>query len=181
MKLGYLISTAFLCLFLMGAVPSFAQQDEHPAQAEDKKDQDLDKKQDEKAQDKDKDKDKEKDKEKDKDKPDEKALNKDEHQDQMSKSAHADDAHAKEASAGRIPEDKFHASFGREHTFVMSKTVIVEHQTRFVQSGYTFVMAQPWPAAWVATTPVYIDFIGGGYYLICPAQPSIQISLSVVL
>jgi hypothetical protein len=177
MKLAYLISAAFLCLFLMGAIPSFAQQDQHPAQAEDKKDQDLDKK-DEKAQDKDKDKDKEKKDEK----ADDKALNKDEHQDQMSKSAHADDAHAKEASTGgRIPEEKFHASFGREHTFVMSKTVIVEHQTRFVQGGYTFVMAQPWPAAWVATTPVYIDFISGGYYLICPAQPSVQIALTVML
>jgi flagellar motor protein MotB len=173
MKLGYLISTAFLGMLLMGAIPTFAQQDEHPAQAEDKKDQDVEKKQDEKAQDKDK--------EKKDEKSDDKALNKDEHQEQMNK-AHADDAHAKQASTGgRIPEDKFHAHFGREHTFVMSKTVVVEHQTQFVQGGYTFVMAQPWPAAWVATTPVYIDFISGGYYLICPAQPTIQISLNVIL
>jgi hypothetical protein len=178
MKLGYLISTAFLALFLMGAVPTFAQQDEHPAQAEDKKDQDLDKKQDEKAVDKDK----EKEKDKTEEKANDKALNKDEHQDQMNKAAQTDNAHAKQASTGgRIPEEKFRSSFGREHTFVMSKTVVVEHQTQFVQGGYTFVMAQPWPAAWVATTPVYIDFISGGYYLLCPAQPSIQISLSVIL
>jgi hypothetical protein len=172
MRLAYLISTAFLCLFLMGAVPAAHAQDEgHQAQADDKKDQDVDKKQDEKAQDKDK-----------KDEKSDKDLNKDEHQGQPNKEAHTDDAHAKQASTGgRIPEDKFRSSFGREHTFVMSKTVVVEHQTQFVQSGYTFVMAQPWPAAWVATTPVYIDFISGGYYLICPAQPSIQISLNVVL
>src|SRR5579864_6686440 len=41
----------------------------------------------------------------------------------------------------RIPDDKFRAQFGRPHTFVVSRPVVVEGQPRFQYAGYWFVIA----------------------------------------
>jgi len=82
---------------------------------------------------------------------------------------------------GRIPDDRFRANFGREHTFHIGRPVIVAGAPRFQYSGYWFVIAQPWPVGWAYTDVVYVDYIGSGYYLLSPVHPGVQISINVVL
>jgi hypothetical protein len=101
-----------------------------------------------------------------------------------SKAAH--DEHAQPAGkSARIPEEKFKANFGRQHTFTVTRviqtTTIVPNQTRFVYGGYNFVILQAWPTGWVMTDQCYIDYINGEYFLIDLVHPELQVSLSVVL
>jgi hypothetical protein len=84
-------------------------------------------------------------------------------------------------AGGRIPDDKFRANFGREHTFRIGHPVIVEGRPRFQYGGYAFVMVDPWPVGWAYTDAVYIDFIDGAYYVIDPVHPGIRIVVNVVL
>jgi hypothetical protein len=84
------------------------------------------------------------------------------------------------AQGRRIPDQKFHASFGREHTFHVQKTVIVEGQPRFQYSGFWFSLAQPWPVGWDYNDNCYIDFIDGEYVLIDLLHPGVQIAVLVV-
>lgn len=87
--------------------------------------------------------------------------------------------------SARIPDDKFKAHFGREHTFtatrVVKTTTVVAGQTNFVYGGYTFVILEPWPTGWVMTDNCYIDYIDGEYFLVDLVQPQFRISLSVVM
>ena len=82
---------------------------------------------------------------------------------------------------GRIPDDRFRANFGREHTFTIGHPVVVAGVPRFQYGGYWFVMVQPWPVGWAYTDVVYVDYIGSGYYLLSPVHPGVQISINVVL
>ncbi len=84
-------------------------------------------------------------------------------------------------SGGRIPEDKFRAHFGSTHVFVINRPVIVAGVPRFQYGGYWFAIGQPWPTGWAYTDQVYVDFIDGGYYLLSPVHPGVQISINVVL
>ena len=86
-----------------------------------------------------------------------------------------------QAAGGRIPEDRFRANFGREHTFHIGRPVIVEGAPRFQYGGYWFVIAQPWPVGWAYTDVVYVDYIDGGYYLLSPVHPGVQLSINVIL
>ncbi|HEX8815234.1 MAG TPA: hypothetical protein VF753_07025 [Terriglobales bacterium] len=179
MKLTYWLCVAVLGLGLAGISPVYAQDEGNRAQSDEKKDQQEDKKADEK---KDAKQDEKQDEKKDKEVQD-KELNKDEHQEKDARQMEQQkDEHQQKASqGGQIPQDKFRANFGREHTFVIERPVIVSGQPRFQHAGYWFVMAQPWPAGWAYTDVVYVDYIGGGYYLLCPAHPGVQISLSITL
>jgi hemolysin activation/secretion protein len=80
----------------------------------------------------------------------------------------------------RIPQDKFRAHFGREHTFVINRTVIVEGAPRFQVSGFWFEFIDPWPVGWLYTDPCYIDFIDDTYFLFDPLHPGIRIAIFVV-
>ena len=82
---------------------------------------------------------------------------------------HSDHGH------GRIPEDRFRSSFGREHHFR------VEHvdNRRFHYGGYWFTFNEGWPVAWAYTDDFYIDFIDGQYYLIDLSHPGVQLLLVV--
>src|SRR5580704_6267026 len=90
-------------------------------------------------------------------------------------------AAVQEHQAGRIPDDKFRAHFGREHTFRIGHPTIVEGRPRFSYGGYSFVMVDPWPVGWAYTDMVYVDFIDGMYYLIDPVHPGVQIVVNVVM
>ena len=83
--------------------------------------------------------------------------------------------------SGRVPEDRFRASFGQEHVFVISEPVIVGGFSRFQYSGFWFGFVDPWPEGWYYTDDVYVDFIDGGYYLYNPYYPETRISISVVI
>ena len=82
---------------------------------------------------------------------------------------HSDGGH------GRIPEDRFRSSFGREHHFR------VEHvdNRRFQYGGYWFTFNEGWPVGWVYADDFYIDFIDGQYYLIDLTHPGVQLLLVV--
>jgi hypothetical protein len=89
-----------------------------------------------------------------------------------------------QGNGGRIPDKDFKAHFGQEHKFsvkqVVTTTTIVPNQTRFVYTGYTFVFLDPWPAGWALDDDCYIDYVDGGYFLLDPEHPGVQIALTIV-
>ena len=80
----------------------------------------------------------------------------------------------------RIPDDRFRANFGREHRFHIDRPTMVAGNPRFQYGGYWFGFYDPWPAGWYYTDDVYVDYIGGGYYLYNPVHPGIRISINVL-
>jgi hypothetical protein len=90
--------------------------------------------------------------------------------------------HARPAGrAGRIPDDRFRAQFGRSHTFRGQRPVVVEGQPRFEYGGYTFVLVDPWPQDWAYTDDCYIDDVDGDYFLYDLLHPGMRIALFVVM
>jgi hypothetical protein len=81
---------------------------------------------------------------------------------------------------GHIPDNQFHAHFGRSHTF-RAQTVIVAGQPQFQYSGYSFELVDAWPADWAYTDDCYIDYIDGEYFLFDLLHPGIRIAVFVVM
>ena len=91
-------------------------------------------------------------------------------------------AHARPAGkSAHIPNDKFRASFGRSHTFVISQPVIVDNQPRFQYASYWFEIIDPWPVGWAYTDDCYIDYIDGDYFLFDLLHPGVRVALFVVM
>lgn len=84
------------------------------------------------------------------------------------------------AKTVRIPEEKFRAQFGRPHTFVVNRPVVVEGQPRFQYAGFWFLIADPWPVGWLYTDDCYIDFIDGDYFLFDVVHPEVRVLVFVV-
>ena len=82
---------------------------------------------------------------------------------------------------GHIPDEKFRSQFGRQHTFVVNRPVIVDNQPRIQYAGYSFELVDPWPSAWAYTDECYIDYIDDTYYLIDPLHPGIRVALIVIM
>ena len=82
--------------------------------------------------------------------------------------------------SARIPEDRFRQHFGRQHTVVINRPVVVEGQPRFQYGGYWFVISDPWPPEWAYTDECYIDDVDGEYYLYDLMHPGVRIALFVV-
>jgi len=80
----------------------------------------------------------------------------------------------------RIPDERFHAVFGREHRFRIERPVIIEGAPRFQYSGYWLELTQPWPAQWVYTDEFYVDYIDGDYYMFDPRYPGMRILVFVI-
>jgi hypothetical protein len=80
-----------------------------------------------------------------------------------------------------IPDDKFRASFGRQHTFAIKSPVIVEGQPRFQYSGYWFEIVDAWPVGWAYTDDCYIEYVDGDYFLFDVLHPGVRITLFVVM
>jgi len=83
------------------------------------------------------------------------------------------------AGHGRIPDDRFRASFGRGHTFHVNRSDFAGGSRRFQYGGFWFAMVNPWPAAWLYTDNVYVDYINGGYFLCDPVHPGVYLSITV--
>jgi hypothetical protein len=82
----------------------------------------------------------------------------------------------------RIPDDRFRGHFGRDHSFRIDRDYVVAGgYSRFQYGGFWFGMYDPWPADWYYTDDIYVDYLDGGYYLLSPQHPGVQISISVVL
>lgn len=89
--------------------------------------------------------------------------------------------HARPAGkTAHIPDDRFHAQFGRGHTFPVQRTTVVEGQQGFVYGGYTFVLVDAWPSDWAYTDDCYIDYVDGDYFLFDLLHPGMRIALFVV-
>ncbi|MGA2903935.1 MAG: hypothetical protein ABSD98_08885 [Candidatus Korobacteraceae bacterium] len=82
--------------------------------------------------------------------------------------------------SGRIPDDRFHANFGEGHRFAISQPVMVGGYSRFQYGGYWFGFVEPWPVGWYYTDQVYVDYVGGGYYLFNPFYPGVRVEIAVV-
>ncbi|PYU22968.1 MAG: hypothetical protein DMG32_17005 [Acidobacteria bacterium] len=79
-----------------------------------------------------------------------------------------------------IPDEKFRASFGRQHTFVISRPAIVEGRPRFQFVGYWFEIIDPWPVDWLYTDDCYIDYIDGDYFLFDVLHPGVRVLVFVI-
>jgi hypothetical protein len=86
-----------------------------------------------------------------------------------------------ERGSGRIPDERFHSNFGREHNFRMREPVLVGGYSRFQYGGYWFGFVEPWPSDWYYTDDVYIDYVDGGYYMYNPYYPGTRFAISVVI
>jgi len=92
--------------------------------------------------------------------------------------------HARPAGkSAHIPDAHFRANFGRQHTFaanrVISQTTVVAGQTQFVYVGYTFIILDPWPSAWLFSDDCYIDFMDDDYFLFDASHPGLRVALFV--
>jgi hypothetical protein len=83
--------------------------------------------------------------------------------------------------SGRIPDDRFRASFGSGHNFRIGSPVMVGGFSRFQYGGFWFGFVDPWPMGWYYTDNVYIDYVDGGYFLYDPYYPGARMSISVVI
>jgi len=82
---------------------------------------------------------------------------------------------------GHIPDDKFRGSFGREHHFAIHQATTVQGQPGFEYGGYSFILADGWPAGWAYTDDCYVDYIDGEYFLFDLLHPGVRIALIVVM
>ena len=178
MKLVGVISTAVLSLTLGVAVPAYAQQEQHDQQEEQKAKPAQE--QEKHAQ------------------PEEKKAEQEKSAKQEEKTTQQEEKNTKSAEkeaqqtkpepqaqraggngGGRIPEDRFKANFGREHTFRVSQAEYGSRRFQF--GGYWFGFVDPWPSNWLYTQEVFVVDINGVYYLCNPAYPGVNITLSFTL
>ncbi|MGA9978648.1 MAG: hypothetical protein WBQ08_08440 [Candidatus Sulfotelmatobacter sp.] len=87
----------------------------------------------------------------------------------------------RELKPARIPDDRFRASYGRQHVFHVNQVTVVNSAPRFAYGGYTFVLVEPWPAGWYYTDNCYIDYVDGEYFLFDLLHPGARIAITVVL
>ena len=76
----------------------------------------------------------------------------------------------------KIPPERFRSSFGREHTFHVSR----RDDRRFQYGGYWFELVEVWPAGWSFDDDCYIEEDGDDYYLVDLLHPQVRILVIVV-
>ena len=174
------ISLAVVFLLIAGSVSMYSQdrEDSRPGQAQEEKDKG-------KANNKDKDKDK------DKDRPvarpegreqpgaERQEQKEQRHDERMDR----DQGQHRVAQKGKkIPDEKFRSNFGRQHTFKVQRTQVINvAQPTVVYGGYTFQLVEAWPTVWGFDDPVYIDYdpVADQYFMINELHPDIRISVFV--
>ena len=87
---------------------------------------------------------------------------------------------AQRGNGSRIPDDRYRANFGREHSFRVSHDDY-DRDRRFQYGGYWFNFVDVWPSNWLYTQDVFVVEIDGMYYLCNPMYPGINVALSVTL
>jgi hypothetical protein len=162
MKITGAIGTAILSLTLGASALAYPQQEQHDQQEE----------KDKPAQEKEK-----------KAQPDKPVKQEEKSAQQPEKMAKPQENNgrqpAQHAKAGRIPDERFKASFGRDHRFRVSQA---DYQgRRFQYGGYWFGFVDPWPSNWLYTQDVYVVDIGGVYYLCNASYPGVNLAISVTL
>lgn len=84
------------------------------------------------------------------------------------------------AAHGRIPAARFRASFGSAHRFRVSHFYMVGGHRQFLYGGYRFQIIGAWPVGWAYTSPFYIDFISGAYWMFNPLFPGVRVAIIVI-
>src|SRR5258708_2614769 len=96
---------------------------------------------------------------------------------------HADNRqqHPAHVKRGRvIPDEKFRASFGRQHTFHVQRTLVINNpQPVVVYGGYSFQLVEAWPAVWAFDDDCYIEYVDGDYFLFDAFHPGIRVAVFV--
>lgn len=109
---------------------------------------------------------------------------KQEQKEQRSSQGMERDQHQHPAAANQgkhIPDGKFRAHFGRQHTFRVQRTQVINvSQPVVVYGGYSFQLVEAWPADWGFDDNCYIDYVDGEYFLFDVLHPSIRIAVFVV-
>jgi hypothetical protein len=176
MKLVGIISTAVLSLLLGIAAPLYAQE-QHEEQKDQQEQKDTAKPEEKKAQPEEKKAQEAKPATQEEKSAQERKTTK---QEEKTTQQHQEQAKAGQpAQHGRIPDDKFQANFGREHTFHVSQADYRNH--RFQYGGYSFGFVGVWPSNWLYTQDVFVVDIGGVYYLCNPMYPGVNLALSFTL
>lgn len=175
MKLLQLGSTAVLSLVLGIAAPAYAQEPEHP-EHQDRQEQKPERPEDH-AQPAQAQKDERVQKKEDQTKEDQ---TKEEKQKEDRQAAQGKDE-KRDAKPARIPDERFRASYGRQHVFHVNQVTVVNGTPRFAYGGYTFVLVEPWPASWYYTDDCYIDYVDGEYFLFDLLHPGVRLGITVVL
>ena len=179
MKLAGIIGTAVLSLTLGAAAPVYAQE-EHPQQEEHGQQQEKKAQPEKPAQEQKQAQQEEKKAQQEKPaQQEEKKAQQEEKKPQQEKPAmqHEQQAQRAGGNQGRIPDDRYKANFGREHTFRVTQGDFNNH--RFQYGGYWFGFAAPWPNNWLYTQEVFVVDIGGVYYLCNPVYPGVNVELIV--
>jgi hypothetical protein len=188
MRLIGIVSTAVLSLSL-GALPAYAQQEQHDQQDE-QKEKPAEQKE-KKAEPEKKPEQNEKGAQQEKNvKPEEKNARQQENNSRPEeKNSSPQRVQAQPANetrpangkgGGRIPDDRYRANFGREHTFHVSQSDY-SRDRRFQYGGYWFGFVDPWPPNWLYTQNVFVIDIDGVYYLCNPMYPGVNIALNITM
>ena len=193
MKLVGVISTAVLSLTLGSAAPAYAQDQQHDQQQEEKskpaKDEKKAKpaKQDEKnAQQQDKNTKQEgrstQQQDRNNQQEQKNAQQQDRNNKQEEKNAQQQPTQSAQRTGGgkRIPDDRYRANFGREHSFRVSHNDY-DRDRRFQYGGYWFSFVDVWPSNWLYTQDVFVVEIDGMYYLCNTMYPGINVAIDVTL
>jgi hypothetical protein len=178
MKLIGFVSTAVLSLIL--AAPVYAQEQQHDQDEEKAKPEENEKK----AQPEKSSQPEEKGaRQENNAKPEEKISPRESNSKPEEKNAqeqHAQPAQRADSNGGgRIPDDRYKANFGQQHTFRVTQGDYNNH--RFQYGGYSFGFVGAWPSNWLYTQNVYVIDIDGVYYLCNPAYPGVNVELNVTL
>ena len=80
------------------------------------------------------------------------------------------------ANTKRIPDDRYHANFGREHHFRVARG----SDRRFAYGGFAFEYVDAWPAGWSPDDECYIVLDGDDYYLVDVVHPELRIRVVIV-
>lgn len=81
----------------------------------------------------------------------------------------------------RIPDDQFRSHFGKQHTFHVQRSQIVNvSQPVVIYGGYSFQLVDAWPADWAYDDDCYIDDVDGEYFLFDVLHPGIRIAVFII-
>jgi hypothetical protein len=79
---------------------------------------------------------------------------------------------------GRISDEHYAASFGREHSFHVNRGDY--DSRRFAYGGYSFAFIDPWPIDWGYSDDVYVVYADDGYYMYDRVHPGLRISINIL-
>jgi superfamily II DNA/RNA helicase len=187
MKLIGIFGTAVLSLTLGVAIPAYTQdkQEEEKAKPAQEEKKAKPAKQDQKnAQQQDKNKQQEEKSAQQQNKNNQQeqrsAQQQDRNNKQEEKNAQRSQPAQRAGGGSRIPDDRYRANFGREHSFHVSHNDY-DRDRRFQYGGYWFTFVDVWPGNWEYTQDVFVVEIDGMYYLCNPMYPGVNVAINVTL